>query len=366
MMSYCFWSLLSACLVLPVSGKVPNPRNVRMESINLKNILKWDPPISHLENITYTVEYTNHFDSVPPYRSTCLNINKLECDFSSLSFFGSYFVRVRAEVQNSTSDWVEIHFTPASQTIIGPPRVTVTSRKGFLDVNFSGPTQEYEQMSLQERYSPSWAYKVLYWRKDEHIPQVAVAATTQNVETLSDLDPWTTYCLQVQAVVDDYNQTGRLSDVHCEKTTDNGKTPEWVIIITFLVSMAVTLGLVTSSFLAILYIYRTTKYVFFPASSLPQHLKEYLSKPFYSSPFLSPGTGKEEGKDECCNTCIVVIDEPETCCSRDHAESSDNTAELLQSSQRHLSEDESLHGDNEYSLFHDLNNSSGNATGKEA
>nr|XP_033804882.1 interleukin-10 receptor subunit beta [Geotrypetes seraphini] len=362
-MSLCCWSLLSAFFLLAVSGEMPKPRNVRMESVNLKHILKWDPPIPQPENMTYTAQYKLDLNSPSPFISTCLNIKRLECDFSLLSFFASYFVRVWAEVQNRTSGCVDIHFSPASQTIIGPPHVTVISRNGLLDVSLSGPIQEYEQQSLQERYGASWTYKVLYWRKDDRVPQVTEVVTTQTTETLSDLDPWTTYCLQVQAVVDEYNQTGHLSDEHCEKTTDDGKTPEWVIIILFLVSMAVTGGLVTASFFAILYIYKKTKYVFFPAFSLPPHLKEYLSKPFYNPPFLS--LGKQEETDECCNTCIVVIEETETC-GQDHAELSDNTAELLQSSQRHLSGEENLHEDKEYSLFHDLNNSSGNATGKEA
>lgn len=45
---------------------------------------------------------------------------------------------------------------------------------------------------------------------------------TQNPKVLSDLDPWTTYCLQVQAFVPEINKSGEWSTVFCETTTGNG------------------------------------------------------------------------------------------------------------------------------------------------
>ncbi|XP_029459421.1 interleukin-10 receptor subunit beta isoform X2 [Rhinatrema bivittatum] len=326
-------SLLAVCLVLAVSGEVPVPQNVRMESVNLKNILKWDPPISHKEHMTYTAQYTNDFLSTSFYKPVpvCQNIKRLECDFSRLSYAGYFYLHVRAEFQNRTSNWVKIHFTPLSQTIIGPPQVILESRSGYLDVICIDPVHEYEQRSLKECYGSSWTYEVRYWKKDDPNPQTAV--TTQNIKTLSGLDPWTMYCLEVQAVAEDYNQRGQLSGVHCERTTDDGKTPEWVIIITFLLAMAVMLGLVTAGYFTILYIYRTARYVFFPACSLPHHLKEYLNKPFYNAPFLAP---EKQENHESCTVCTVVTDETEAY-SQEHAAFTDNRAELLHNSRRPLS-----------------------------
>lgn len=57
--------------------------------------------------------------------------------------------------------------------------------------------------------------------------QVAHVDTKHNSEILSQLEPWTVYCIQVQAVIPEWNKTGELSGELCEQTTHNGNT--WCI-----------------------------------------------------------------------------------------------------------------------------------------
>ncbi|XP_014745841.1 PREDICTED: interleukin-10 receptor subunit beta [Sturnus vulgaris] len=57
--------------------------------------------------------------------------------------------------------------------------------------------------------------------------QVAQVDTQHSSEILSQLEPWTVYCVQVQAVIPELNKTGQLSRELCEQTTHNGNMGNW-------------------------------------------------------------------------------------------------------------------------------------------
>ncbi|XP_048723919.2 interleukin-10 receptor subunit beta isoform X3 [Caretta caretta] len=267
-----FLALVAGCLLSSAFGIVPEPKNVRINSFNLNSTLQWDPPTFHKENITYTVESISSLYN----RNLCKNIVITECDFSSLSVYGNYTLRVRAESENEESDWVNTIFKPLDDTIIGPPDIKVKSESGSLHVDFTGPVvvQGSDKWPLKKYYG-SWAYRVLYWKKSNS-EEVVTTDTKYNSEILSGLDPWTIYCLQVQAVIPEWNKTGELSEEFCDRTTDNGVTPVWITVTVLLVSMLVVLVSVPACFFTSSYIYRQTRYVFCPKYSLPQHLKEVI------------------------------------------------------------------------------------------
>uniref|UniRef100_A0A8C8SD31 Interleukin 10 receptor subunit beta n=1 Tax=Pelusios castaneus TaxID=367368 RepID=A0A8C8SD31_9SAUR len=317
-MARCFQALATSCLLWAVFGIVPEPKNVRMNSVNLKSILQWDSPTFHKENITYTAGYMSSFSE----SNTCVSIVNTKCDFSFLPVIGSYTLRVRAESSNEKSDWVNIIFKPIYDTIIGSPEVKVKSESGSLHIDFMGPDAVYEakNWSLKHFYG-SWSYRVLYWKKSNR-KEVLTTDTKYNSEILSGLDPWTIYCLQVQAISPELNKTGELSEEVCDKTTHNGRTPVWIIVTVLLVSMLVVLVTVPACFFTFLYIYRQARYVFYPSYSLPQHLKEFLNKPSCSSQFLSPHSPEEDHTYE----KLTVISEK----SENSSDESSNTKKQLQ------------------------------------
>ncbi|EMP32259.1 Interleukin-10 receptor subunit beta [Chelonia mydas] len=321
----CTSSVIIATAVCRPFGIVPEPKNVRINSVNLNSTLQWDPPTFHKENITYTVESISSLYN----RNLCKNIVITECDFSSLSVYGNYTLRVRAESENEESDWVNTIFKPLDDTIIGPPDVKVKSESGSLHVDFTGPVvvQGSDKWPLKKYYG-SWAYRVLYWKKSNS-EEVVTTDTKYNSEILSGLDPWTIYCLQVQAVIPEWNKTGELSEKFCDRTTDNGVTPVWITVTVLLVSMLVVLVSVPACFFTSSYIYRQTRYVFCPTYSFPQHLKEFLSKPSYSSQFLSPHLSEE---DHSFDKLTVISEESENCSNE-----TSNTKEQLQDSQEEIS-----------------------------
>ncbi|NWY72093.1 I10R2 protein, partial [Erithacus rubecula] len=108
---------------------------------------------------------------------------------------------------------------------------------------------------------------------------VAQVETQHSSEVLAQLQPWTVYCVRVQAVIPELNKTGQLSRELCEQTTHNGVTPVWMIVTVLVGSMLVMVTAVTLCFFCSFYLYRLTKHVFCPSYIFPQHLKEFLSKP---------------------------------------------------------------------------------------
>uniref|UniRef100_A0A8D0L8Y5 Tissue factor n=1 Tax=Sphenodon punctatus TaxID=8508 RepID=A0A8D0L8Y5_SPHPU len=300
--------LVTSCLLLSVFGILPAPQNVRMNSVNFKNILQWDPPNVHKENVTYAAQYISNIGS---HNSMCTNIVSTECDFSSLLIYGNYTLMVGAESCNEKSNFVNLSFSPMDDTIVGPPTVKVVSRSDSLYVDVSGPFTTHERFPWElKHYYGSWMYRMFYWKKGFE-EKISAVNFIYNSETLPDLEPWTTYCLHVQAVIPEWNnKMGELRQVFCEQTTDNGITPVRVVVAVLLVSMLVVLMFTVFCFFACLYIYRQIKYVVFPAYSLPQHFKEYLSKPFYSSQFLSSQSHEE---DDSYDKLTVLSEESENC-----------------------------------------------------
>ncbi|NXH19465.1 I10R2 protein, partial [Bucco capensis] len=175
--------------------------------------------------------------------------------------------------------------------VIGPPEVKVKSESGSLHVDFTGPLAERDNWPLKHYYG-SWNYRILYWKKGSNT-EVTHTDTKHNSEILSQLEPWTVYCIQVQAVIPEWNKTGELSGALCEQTTHNGITPVWIIVTILIGSMLAVVIAVFVCFFSLWYVYRLTKHIFYPSYIFPQHLKEFLSKPPSDSQFFSSVSQEE-------------------------------------------------------------------------
>ncbi|XP_077150051.1 interleukin-10 receptor subunit beta-like [Ranitomeya variabilis] len=304
-MDYHYGLLIFICGWIPGFGKLPIPTNVTMESMNFRNILRWNRPAELGGNVNYTVQYKMDFSSErDDYKYICERTHKQQCD-SSLITYKSY-VRVRTELNSKQSDWVTIHFDPYYQTIIGAPNTTVSSRSGYLDVSFNGPFVNSEEhfigRSIKERYG-ELTYRVFYWKKSD--PAHVLNITTEdNTEILQDLETWTVYCVTVQAYVPQFDKAGEFSPVMCNQTTEDGRIPSWKIALLFLGSMALSAVFFLLLAYTIMKVYEITQYIFFPPYSLPEHLKEYLSKPFYSAPHL-PTLPTEECGESCAQLTFI-------------------------------------------------------------
>ncbi|KAM4887510.1 interleukin-10 receptor subunit beta-like isoform 3-T3 [Thomomys bottae] len=264
---------------------VPPPENVRMNSVNFKNILQWESPAFDKGNLTFTAQQKSSYRG---FQNVCNSIISTQCDFVGLSKYGNYTLRVRAEFANEHSKWVAIPFSPEDDTLLGPPGIHIEAFADSLHMHFSAPQVHNEPGTwTMKDFYPSLAYNVQYW-KEGHAEKIQV--TLQNeFEVLKNLEPWTTYCIQVQGIVPIRNKMGQWSEPVCERTND--ETPPWIVPIILMVSVFAGFLLLIGCFALLWCIYKKTKYTLAPGNALPQHLKEFLGHPhqstrlFFSFPF---------------------------------------------------------------------------------
>ncbi|XP_066226421.1 interleukin-10 receptor subunit beta [Saccopteryx leptura] len=268
------WSWLGSCLLVSALGMVPPPENVRMNSVNFKNILEWESPAFPKGNLTFKAQYLSY----RKFQDVCNSTALTQCDFSSLSKYGEYTLRVRAEFAGEHSDWVNITFHPMDDTIIGPPGIKLEALSHALYINFLAPKieTEHETWTMKSIYN-SWVYNVQYWKNgsDEKNP----ITCHYESEILQNLEPWTTYCVRVQGFLPDRNKTGEWSEPVCEHTISDETAPTWVVIIVVLAAAVCACLVLLGCFSLLWCIYKRTKYTFAHRTPLPQHLKEFLSHP---------------------------------------------------------------------------------------
>ncbi|XP_063812529.1 interleukin-10 receptor subunit beta-like isoform X2 [Pseudophryne corroboree] len=275
-----------------------------MDSVNFKNILRWNLS-SGLgdDNVTYRVQYKQDvMNAKVTYTDVCFT-SELYCDLTRVSY--KSYLRVRMEVNDTAvSDWATIHFDPYTQTIIGPPEVKVSSRSGYLDVSIYGPSVESDGTLFMDKYY-KFLYRIAYWKELEPA-HVTVINTSQNIHILNKLDEWTTYCLKVQGYETEYDRAGQFSPVVCAKTTSDGRISTLKIVVVFVGALLITTAVTLVLSFVIFKVYRMIRYVFYPSFSFPQHLKEYLGKPFYSTPFLHTPPSEECGE---CSEQLTFVSE---------------------------------------------------------
>eukprot|EP00078_Anolis_carolinensis_P022993 XP_008120200.1 PREDICTED: interleukin-10 receptor subunit beta [Anolis carolinensis] len=294
-------SLLHLLLCWSVYGMVPEPKNLRLHSVMFDSVLEWDPPDFHKENLVYTVQYKTKISDV--FIDLCRRIVSTKCNVSHIPAYSSSTIQVRTEFENEYSNWENVSFTPYRETRIGPPAIQVEATKpGVLNVQLIEPsfTLNDGNRSLKEFYGIA-IYRILIWKKYHNTEQVQEVNTTDTFQVIRDLDPMTTYCLKAQAFIAELYKDGQWSEPICTNTTDTGLHPG-------LLTVTILLVLISFPFfsLIIFYIYRWIKYTFFPSYSLPQHFKEFLSKPSYGSQFLMSHSQEEE---HAYNKIIVLSEE---------------------------------------------------------
>lgn len=273
-----------------------------MYSFNFKNILRWKPPDFPRGNLTYRVQSK----SFQAFEEKCVRTSLTECDFSNLSKYSEYTLRVRAEFAGEHSDWVNITFFPQAETIIGPPGMQVEALASSLHIRFIVPRVENEPESwTMKSFYHDWSYNLEYWRNgSDHRDLVNWAF---DAEVLRGLEPFTTYCLRAQVFIPDWNRTGLWTTPACQRTKGSNKVPPWVIALVVVGASACGALLLLGCFALLWYVYRKTKHAFSPQNTLPQHLKEFLGFPPHSPLLLFTFSPSES---EVFDKLSVVSDVP--------------------------------------------------------
>uniref|UniRef100_A0A672ME59 Cytokine receptor family member b4 n=1 Tax=Sinocyclocheilus grahami TaxID=75366 RepID=A0A672ME59_SINGR len=174
-------SCLSVVLLFYIfllSEKVPAPENVRIISLNMGLVLEWDPP----QNTTNTLfNYTAEIKGWNMYKPVCLSSSSLSCDFTDkVSVFGTYQLRVRAELHGETSDWVETENTL---------HVQLRSRKRQIEVDITDPPMK--KKNLRDVFV-NISYLIRFWKNGETKKEELIRE--QNRVMLPRLEPLVNYC----------------------------------------------------------------------------------------------------------------------------------------------------------------------------
>uniref|UniRef100_A0A3P8PDH7 Fibronectin type-III domain-containing protein n=1 Tax=Astatotilapia calliptera TaxID=8154 RepID=A0A3P8PDH7_ASTCA len=205
------------------------------------------------------------------YNNGCTNTSALKCEFtsSSITVHGSYTGRVRAHRGAESSSWVESNVIDMDRhTFIGPPDVTLHVTGTSLEVSIKDPV--FKQSELRETYT-SATYNITYWKSSSKEEVETMSDMMQDRVVLSDLDPLSEYCVQVQIITNMNPRPSEYSDVVCERTGDVDAAP-WVAAVVAFVVMATVVALVVT---LVVYWKQISKFLC-PEVVLPPHFKESL------------------------------------------------------------------------------------------
>uniref|UniRef100_A0A8C0BYS2 Interleukin 20 receptor subunit alpha n=1 Tax=Buteo japonicus TaxID=224669 RepID=A0A8C0BYS2_9AVES len=191
------------CWGLKLYCSLPNPRNVRFESINMKNVLHWSAPEGTGDGVLYRVKYSVYGVGKWIRKPECRNINRTWCDLSSETsdYEEQYYASVKAFLNGMCSDWMETtRFNPLTDTKIDPPMVSVSSTEKSISIVLTTPEKwkrspEEESVSLLQVY-PGLQYNVSVLNK--RTKKRWFFSISNNTLVVPWLEPGTTYCVSAQ------------------------------------------------------------------------------------------------------------------------------------------------------------------------
>ncbi|NXM77633.1 I20RA protein, partial [Serilophus lunatus] len=227
-----------------------NPRHVRFESINMKNVLHWSAPEGTGNGVLYKVKYSVYGVGKWIRKPECRNINRTWCDLSSETsdYEEQYYASVKAFLNGMVSDWVETtRFNPLTDTKIEPPMLSISSTERSITIILTAPEKwkrspEEESISLLQVY-PGLHYNVSVLNKKTK--KRWFFSISNHTLVVPWLEPGTAYCVSAQIRVTTPLLDSGFSKEHCIATLKD-KTEEETIRIAF--------GYVLPTMLAVLFI----------------------------------------------------------------------------------------------------------------
>ncbi|NXJ61933.1 INGR2 protein, partial [Rostratula benghalensis] len=198
------------------SPHLPAPNDVMVYSYNFRSLLKWSPVEVDRGLVLYTVHFKtgafNEWDEM-----NCTRITQTECSFpwSLKQRRWTIVLRVRAELGQVTSDWVETDpFVAERNTIIGPPKVnSVNASSNSLLISVTPPFGSEVGDFLE--------YHVSYWENATSTAkkETRTSSTLFKIENLKEM---TLYCFRIQVELTTYSDLqllGLESAPECHRTT---------------------------------------------------------------------------------------------------------------------------------------------------
>ncbi|XP_050771039.1 interferon gamma receptor 2 isoform X1 [Gymnogyps californianus] len=257
------------------SPHLPAPKDVMVYSYNFHSSLRWSPVKVDRGLVLYTVHFKtgafNQWDEM-----NCTRITQTECSFpmSLKERRWTVVLRVRAELGQVTSDWVETDpFVAERNTTIGPPKVnSVIESSDSLLISVTPPFGSEAGDVLQ--------YHVSYWENATSTTKKETK-TSNTLFEIRNLKELTLYCFRIQVelmIHSDLKLLGLQSVPECYRTKISEATRAGYIVVIF-VFMLLFVNLVTVGLILLWRHHKTIKYWSQPPLEIPSHFEEYLKDP---------------------------------------------------------------------------------------
>lgn len=212
------WTLLLLHQHL-VEGMLPAPRNVSILSFNLEHSLSWLSGVESLANAHFRVHSLNlRTNSWKPVTGCARLKTNQTCDLTK-TFKDPllyYRARVQAFTPTHTSNWTLSNlFYPVTDTVVGPPNISVSGCGNCLLLQLSPPTERDHQMSLHKLFYLEFTCQV---RRTRDGSQFGLWVTSTEEIIIGYLEPRVEYCVTVTAS-SNVNPHVLPSEPHCAFTS---------------------------------------------------------------------------------------------------------------------------------------------------
>nr|XP_023673003.1 interleukin-10 receptor subunit beta-like isoform X1 [Paramormyrops kingsleyae] len=183
-------NLITICvlqLYLQALNSLPAPVNLSIHSVNFEHLLRWEPGPGTPLDATYRISFNSNKGYLPPTSNTEMNLTDYLEDV-----YLQYEIMVQALHNGMVSPWSSKTFTPWTDTVLGPPELSVVGCGNCLQLAIKFPRRK--EKSLTEKIYNALEFTIFLNKSEQ---QTILDRTSQWNYTLGDLQPGAEYCVQV-------------------------------------------------------------------------------------------------------------------------------------------------------------------------
>ncbi|XP_054470941.1 interferon alpha/beta receptor 2-like isoform X2 [Anoplopoma fimbria] len=225
------WILLLH-LHLVVCVSIPAPCNVSISSFNMEHILSFLPGLETPSDTHFTVQILRLRRNTWRPVAVCLELKAGQtCDLTRAfkDPFDHYIARIQAFTSTQTSNWtVSGQFQPLSDTVLGPPDVSVSGCGNCLLLQIRVPTTKGLQQ-LKDFYRRV----VVYVRRSRDGVQFSLNLPYKEDNMITYLQPGVEYCVTV-SVTSFFNSNRVSSNPHCAFTSPPRSKSSVIVVVSLL------------------------------------------------------------------------------------------------------------------------------------
>nr|XP_046220061.1 LOW QUALITY PROTEIN: uncharacterized protein LOC124044475 [Oncorhynchus gorbuscha] len=187
---------------------LPAPVNVTIDSLNFHHVLRWIPGPGTPPGTMYKILHRENNMALQLQHQTNMTNQMLDLKYPK----EEYRLCVQASHELLESPVTVITFTPFTQTVIGPPTLSLDGCGNCLVINITLPEME----TIQNVYGSTVSFQIDWKRAGETL--IKETRTTHLSYMLENLNVGTEYCVRVHTMITT-NQKTQPSEWKCAHTS---------------------------------------------------------------------------------------------------------------------------------------------------